>query len=42
MQVTIKTKNGKEVDVTSIYIMALEGSINRDEYRAKLDEIKNS
>ena len=41
MFVTIKSKDGYPVDVTGIYIMALEGSINLDEYRAKLDEIAN-
>ena len=42
MQVTIRTQKGIEVDVTGIYIMALEGSITVEEYRAKLDTISAS
>ena len=41
MFVTIKSKDGYPVDVTGIYLMALERSITLEEYRAKLDEIAN-
>ena len=41
MFVTIKSKDGYPVDVTGIYIMALEGSISKEEYVEKLDSIAN-
>ena len=41
MFVTIKSKDGYPVDVTGIYLMALERSITLEEYRSKLDEIAN-
>ena len=39
MRVTVKDTNGKEIDVSGIYLLALEGSITRDEYIYKLDKI---
>ena len=41
MIVELTTNSGKIVDVTSIYIKALEGTITNEEYRNKLDNIKN-
>ena len=39
MQVNVKDKNGKTIDVTSIYLKALEGKITREEYINQLDII---
>ena len=39
MIITVKDKTGKEIDVSGIYMMALEGSISVEEYRSKLDKI---
>ena len=39
MIITVKDKTGKEIDVSGIYMLALEGSISRDEYINKLDKI---
>ena len=39
MIITVKDKTGKEIDVSGIYMLALEGSITRDEYINKLDKI---
>ena len=41
MIVELKTNSGKVIDVTSIYIRALEGTITNEEYKSKLDNIKN-
>ena len=41
MIVELTTNSGKVIDVTSIYIKALEGTITNDEYRNKLDNLKN-
>jgi len=39
MLVTIKSKDGYNVDVTSIYLKAMMGEITRAEYRSQLDTI---
>ena len=40
MIITVKhSKTGETIDVSGIYMMALEGSITRDEYINKLDKI---
>lgn len=40
MVVTVKhSKTGETIDVSGIYMMALEGTINVEEYRTKLDEL---
>ena len=39
MQVIVKDIKGNEVDVTTIYLHALEGKITREEYVKTLDVI---
>lgn len=39
MIVTVKDKLGNEIDVTSIYIDALEGKLTQEEYVKTLDVI---
>ena len=42
MFVTIKSKDGYNVDVTSLYLKALMQEISVAHYRAQLDTIANS
>ena len=42
MFVTIKSKDGYNVDVTSIYLAALQGEITPSEYKSKLNTITNT
>lgn len=39
MIITIKSKDGYDVDVTRIYLNALQGKITNDEYRSQLKKI---
>ena len=39
MLVTLKSKDGYDVDVTSIYVKRLTGEITQAEYRSQLDTI---
>ena len=39
MMVTIKSKDGYKVDVTSIYIKAIQKQITPEEYKSQLDTI---
>jgi len=39
MIITIKSKDGYNVDVTSIYLKALQGKITPDEYKSQLKKI---
>lgn len=39
MFVTIKSKDGYNVDVTSLYLSALQGKITPSEYKSQLDTI---
>ena len=40
--VTIKSKDGYNVDVTRIYLNALQGKITNDEYKSQLNKITNT
>ena len=42
MFVSVKSKDGYNVDVTSIYLKALEKSISIEDYRAQLDFITSN
>lgn len=42
MRVTIKSKDGYNVDVTSIYLKALQKQITPQEYKSQLDIITNT
>tara|TARA_B100000073_G_scaffold331689_1_gene321382 strand:- start:620 stop:784 length:165 start_codon:yes stop_codon:yes gene_type:complete len=42
MIVTMKSKDGYDVDVTRLYIDALSKNISIEEYRKELDIIKNT
>ena len=42
MIVTIKSKDGYKVDVTRLYLQALEKSISVDNYRKELDFITSN
>jgi hypothetical protein len=42
MRVTIKSKDGYNVDVTSIYLKALQKQITPEEYKNQLDTIVNT
>ena len=42
MFVTIKSKDGYDVDVTGIYLNALSKSISIEEYRQQLDVITST
>jgi len=42
MIVTIKSKDGYKVDVTSIYLKALQKQITPQEYKSQLDLIANT
>jgi hypothetical protein len=42
MFVTIKSKDGYNVDVTSIYLSALQGEITPAEYKSQLDTITST
>lgn len=39
MMVTIKSKDGYKVDVTSIYLKAIQKQITPEEYKSQLDTI---
>ena len=39
MIITIKSKDGYDVDVTRIYLNALQGKITNDEYKSQLKKI---
>ena len=40
MQIELTKDNGDKVDVTGLYIQVLEGSITKDEWENKLNELK--
>lgn len=42
MRVTIKSKDGYPVDVTRIYLKALQKQITPQEYKSQLDAITNT
>lgn len=42
MLITIKSKHGYNVDVTSIYLQALMGKISPAEYKSQLDTITST
>jgi len=41
MRVTIKSKDGYNVDITRIYLKALQKQITPEEYKNQLDTIAN-
>ena len=40
--ITIKSKDGYNVDVTRIYLNALQNKITTEEYKSQLDVIANT
>jgi len=42
MMITIKSKDGYNVDVTGIYLNALQNKITPQEYKSQLDLIANT
>lgn len=42
MMITIKSKDGYNVDVTGIYLNALQNKITPQEYKSQLDTIANT
>ena len=40
--ITIKSKDGYNVDVTGIYLIALQNKITPQEYKSQLDVIANT